>query len=173
MTLFPYQQDQHLYRQVVTGCMFLLLVFVESALGQIPGIYGTVPKLTVMVLFWIATRQPLLVSPWLAVGLGLVFDLIQGNPVGYSSAIFIAVLFAGRLGFRVSNEDHSLLWIAFLGICSAIQLVTFGFAWAQVGSPPAVGPLVFQFGLTVLLFPLIIWLGGLLEQLIGLIRRTS
>lgn len=152
------QADQLLLQQVISFTGLMFIVFVESALGQIPTFYGAAPKLVFGLLFVIGIRFPKAVPLLPVMVLGLIYDLVQGNPFGYSSSLYLIILIFTQLrGVVLVEADATTLWSEFVLLVFGLMLymmIVFGF---YTGTWPPVSEMIFQTGFTILLFPIMNW----------------
>lgn len=152
------QLDQLLLQRVITFTGLIFVTFVESALGQIPLFYGVVPKLLFGLLFMLTLHYPNVVPIVSVMLVGLVFDLSQGNPLGYSSSLyFIVVLYTKfRRGFLVQAEAMTI-WLEFMAMVVALMLYMMAIFVFYTGAWPPFSGMILQIGLTILVFPIINW----------------
>ncbi|MGU9961925.1 MAG: hypothetical protein ACNYPF_02760 [Candidatus Puniceispirillales bacterium WSBS_2018_MAG_OTU23] len=157
--MFPaIQADQVLFRQVLSFIGLMFLALVESALGQVPTFYGAAPKLVFCMLFVISVRFPR-AAPLLPVMLvGLVFDVIQASPFGYTSSQYLIILTYSQIRQIVLAEaDATSLWVEFTLVVFIIIIYMMIIFSLYTGALPPFSEMVFQIGLTVLLFPIVNW----------------
>ena len=150
--------DARLLGQVLAFLALLLCSFVENGLGYFPGLYGSVPKLTVAVLFVLLLNHPAVIPVLSVVLVGLVNDLVQGSPLGYSSGLLLVA--HGWIVFRLqtlAQTDSGSVWYEFTILMAALTLLMLCAMVVYSGTLPALQPLVFQFGLTVLVLPVVNW----------------
>ena len=148
--------DQILFQRVMGLMALIFVVFVESALGHIPAFFGAAPKLTICFLFILTIKFPFsmtLLMPFVA---GLIFDLIQGSPLGYSSSVYLLVYMVAEWRRPVLiDSDVGVLWFEFVLMILGLMFYTVGFFAIYEGRLPPLAEIVFQAGLSVLIFPLV------------------
>ncbi|MCE2517294.1 MAG: rod shape-determining protein MreD, partial [Alphaproteobacteria bacterium] len=117
------QADQLLLQQVFSFVGLMFIIFVDSALGQLPTFYGSAPKLVFGVLFIIGIRFPKAVPLLPVMVLGLIYDLVQGNPFGYSSSIYLIILIFTQLrGVVLVEADATTQWSEFVLLVFGLML---------------------------------------------------
>ena len=151
----------------------MLCGFVENGLGHFPVLFGSVPKLTLVTLFILCFYQTQTVSAISVVAVGLLYDLIQANPLGYTSGLMLVV--HGWVIFRkqlLAQAESGSIWYEFTILMAVTAVLVLFVILLYYGRAPAIQPLIFQFSLTVLLFPVINWIylvimgfASMLEQL--------
>ena len=150
--------DTRLLGQVLAFLALLLCSFAENGLGYFPGLFGNVPKLTLIVLFVLYFYHPP-IAPLPSIALaGLVHDLIHGQPLGYTSALMLVA--HGWITMRkplLARAESGSLWYEFTTMMAIVTLLMLATLVVYSGRFPALQPLVFQFGLTVLIFPVVNW----------------
>jgi rod shape-determining protein MreD len=151
--------DRILFHQVIAFIMLIGAVLFESSLGHVSAFYGAAPRLGICLVFILAIKFPHAVTLFTIITAGLVFDLLQGNPLGYTSSIYLIVLLAGewRL-FYLKEADASTIWFEFVVLIFGVMIynmVIFGFYEGQL---PPITVIIFQVGLTVLVFPILNWI---------------
>lgn len=128
-----------------------------SLLSLLPIVVTTplIPDLAFLTLIAWRLLRPEIWTAQMALGLGLFHDLVTGNPIGQSMALWTAIFLAcdfidSRLGFR----DYWMDWLL-----AAVAIIFHTFAsWyiaLLMGSAmqfPAMAP---QIGLSILLYPIV------------------
>ncbi len=147
------QERSHFFQQVVACTGFLLVVFIEAVLGQIPSLYGNAPRVSFCVLFLLVCRNPGLLSVYILVVFGIIYDVLQGSPMGYTSSLYLIIYFAARWRRQVINSsDGTVRLIEFMSLCFVLfiyEMVIFGL---YQGAWPPFAEIAFQGGFTILLF---------------------
>lgn len=155
----------------------LLVMFVELALGYFPAFHSVAPKLMLAWLYLLLVydeEAPRLTTLFV---LGIIYDSLEGNPLGYTSGALILVAISGHIAHgqtsHVFRPPLSSLWITF----AFVMLVGFAYSvlvmLAYYQTMPAVGYVLFQYAATVLLFPLVLAVQQSLSRLSALLRGTS
>jgi len=152
-------QDQILLSQVIGFVGMTALALAESALGQMPLFYGNVPRILLIMLFIITFLSPAVLPASMMLVIGIVYDLVQGNPPGYTSSMMMIVHMAVMLRrVKMADADAEIIWSEFSLVMAVVQIYGFLVLVAYTGHVPAMGPVVFQFATSVLLFPILYWL---------------
>ena len=133
----------------------LLSTLAAILLALLPIVAATplLPDFGFLVLITWRLLRPEIWTPRMALGLGLVADLVAGHPLGQSMLLWTATFLAfdlvdSRLGFR----DY---WMDWLVASSALILHTVG-AWyiaLLMGSDVRFAVIVPQMGLSILAYP--------------------
>lgn len=130
----------------VCAAMLLMALPVPLALGAMPNLA------LLFTIIW-ASLQPRLMPVWLAFLLGLMFDLVAGQPLGHSALLFAAavtaVQFADR---RLERHRLALDWLFAAVLILAAAVLSWRIC-AFVGRPAALGPLLLQAATTILAYP--------------------
>ena len=175
MILALEQHNDHLPLSRVAAFLFLLVVaFAESGFAYFPVLYGSVPKITLILFFILCLYYPRAFPLGSIFIIGIIHDLVQANALGYSSALFILarMMVLGRRDVLL-HSDSSVVWYEFTGMMLAMMLFTGASIVTYKGDLPAFQPLLFQFGLTILIFPLINWLFHITSGVINMILERD
>ncbi len=147
------QERSHFFQQVMASTGFLLVVFIESVLGQIPSLYGNAPRISFCILFLLVCRNPSLISVYLLVVFGLIYDVLQGSPMGYTSSLYLIIYFA--TGWRrqiINSSDGTVRLIEFISLCFVLFIYEMLIFTLYQGAWPPFAAIAFQGGFTVLFF---------------------
>ena len=147
--------DRILLHYVLAFVGLTVLVFLESALGLIPTFYGSVPKVSLCVVFLLALYAPHVASIYLVLAIGIIFDTIQSNPFGYTSSLYLIILLV--MDWRrptLMAADDVIIWFEFILMVMALTLYMFIVFMIYHGHWPPVSEMIFQIGFTAMLFPL-------------------
>ena len=133
----------------------MVLAMVEGGLALWPVFYGATPMLSLIFLYWIALHHEkyvLLVTGFL---IGLTSDILFSDLLGGRSTAYIVMLFA--MNWRrqkLLHGDFRDIWVEFgitvFGVV-LFQLVVFSTLNLAI---PALTPVIFQIGVTMILFPI-------------------
>ena len=133
----------------------MLLAIFEGSLGLWSLMYGGTPMLSLIFLFWAALHHEKYVMLFSGFIIGLTSDLLFSDLIGGRATAFIVVLFL--LNFRrqkLLQGDFLDMWLEFslaaIGVVT-FQLVIFSALDLAV---PALTPVIFQIGVTMILFPI-------------------
>lgn len=163
--------DARLLSQVLAFLLLLLCSLAENGLGYFPALYGSVPKLTLIVLFVLYYYHPQTLPLLPVVVVGLVHDVIQANPVGYTSGLMLVA--HGWVEMRrqtMAQAESASVWYEFTKMMAAISLLMLFALVLYTGQVPAIQPLVFQLSLTVLIFPVVNWIHYIIGSIVALLE---
>lgn len=165
MNKTPKHADQDLLYQVLGTVALVVLAFVETALGQFPLFYGSAPMIMVMVIWGGVLYLPIAVPPVAIILAGFVFDLSQGVPLGFTpSLLLLGVMMLNYRRPFLIHADAGTIWYEFTALAAVLQIYSYIVVMLFSGGIPAFGPFIFQFGMTVFLFPIVHWATTLLKH---------
>ncbi|MEC8643478.1 MAG: rod shape-determining protein MreD [Pseudomonadota bacterium] len=133
----------------------MVLAMVEGGLALWSVFYGATPMLSLIFLYWIALHQEkyvLLVTGFL---IGLTSDILFSDLLGGRATAYIILLFA--MNWRrqkLLQGDFCDIWVEFAVVVFGVvlfQLVVFSALNLAI---PALMPVIFQIGVTMILFPI-------------------
>jgi cell shape-determining protein MreD len=105
-------------------------------------------------MFYLPTASPVTAT----VLAGIILDLHQGAPLGYSASVLLLTLIIVILRRPVwTHFDAAKIWYEFALIMLMVQIYCFAVITLWSGHTPSIGSFVFQYGITVLLFPVMNW----------------
>lgn len=154
-----FQHLDRLARNMWPFVFSMLLVMASSLPIQAPHFGKISPNLALMAVFYWAIYRPDLFPMIAAFALGLWQDVLVGSPIGTHAVTLLLVhwaVTAQRTFFQ--GKSFTVVWWAFALIATGASLVLWllAMAWHTVFVGPL--PLVFQFFLTVALYPFVTWL---------------
>ena len=158
MMVFDEKADQVLFLRVMAFVIMTAIVFIESVLGLVPAFYGSVPKISFCMLFLIGLNKPEALPVYNIAFIGLIYDVLQANPFGYTSSIFLIVL--GVVTWRrpfLITVDASVIWSEFVIMLSGLMIFMLVIFGLYHGAWPPFAEILFQIGFTALLFPIFNW----------------
>ena len=163
--------DTRLLGQVLAFSALLLCSFAENGLGNFAGLFGNVPKLTLIALFVFYFYHPPIVPLPSVVLAGLLHDLVHGQPLGYTSALMLVA--HGWISTRrplLAQAESGSIWYEFTMMMAVVTLLVYVALAFYSARMPALQPLIFQFSLTVLLFPVVNWAYHLVTGFVSLLE---
>ena len=92
MSKTPRHADRDLLFQVLGTISMCVLAFVEMAFGQFPVFYGSAPLIMVIGVVILVHYLPDALPLVAVVLAGLVFDLLQGVPPGFTSSLLLLAM---------------------------------------------------------------------------------
>ena len=156
MSKTPRHADRDLLFQVLGTISMCVLAFVEMAFGQFPVFYGSAPLIMVIGVVILVHYLPDALPLVAVVLAGLVFDLLQGVPPGFTSSLLLLAMIVSLSRAPVlAHADAGTVWYEFAFVLAG--LYSFGLNTFWSGAVPAIRPYVFQYAVTVLIFPMLFW----------------
>jgi rod shape-determining protein MreD len=156
--------------QMMVASVFFLLILVESSLGYFSFFHGATPKLIIAMVFLMAIFNKEDIHLANLVLIGIIFDSLQGAPLGYTSSIMVLVNMIGTIGKRrFSDTPMSYLWLDFAMVMGFVMVYCWACIYVYYQLLPAVGPLIFQYSSTVLLFPVMVLIYQGIQYLVEMV----
>jgi rod shape-determining protein MreD len=139
-----------LFFKIVPFCSVLLLIMIGCSLRI--GSYPLLPSLYLIPVYYWVVFRPEWLPLWSLFGIGLFYDALMGNELGFSSTL---LMFSEVLGFYsrpyLSSFYFLLIWGGF-GLFSFGYLLVYGlflgFTWA----------LFISWAYGVILYPILSWI---------------
>jgi rod shape-determining protein MreD len=148
-----FQSDLPLQFLVLT--VGVILVLFEVGLAQWPFFYSASPILSLIFMYFMMIYHDHLMPIITVFIMGLVADLLLSDILGGRATAFMLLSYVMRLSaVRLQQSEFLDLWVYFLVSCGAVvlfQLIVFSLINLAV---PALNPLLFQVGFTLILFPI-------------------
>ena len=136
-----------------------VLVVIGAIPFHIPGFAQVAPLLAMIgIYFWTVYRPDLMPSAAVFL-IGLLHDFLSGLPVGVSALIFLAVqgaALAQRSFFF--GKSFVIVWIGFLFVAAGALVLEWLVLSVILGEVIQARSALYQFGLTVAVFPVLAWL---------------
>lgn len=145
-------------RHMVPISVTLLLLLLTAIPTHMPGFAGVAPVLPLMGVYYWAIYRPDLLPAWAAFLVGVLYDILAGTPLGVHALVLLLVqgVAAGQRRFFL-GKSFMVAWWAF-GLLAAGSA---GLSWILVailaGQILDPRPVLFQYVLTLGLFPLLTW----------------
>ena len=145
-------------RHMVPISVTLLLLLLTAIPTHLPGFAGVAPVLPLMGVYYWAIYRPDLLPAWAAFLVGVLYDILAGTPLGVHALVLLLVqgVSAGQRRFFL-GKSFMVAWWAF-GLLAAGSA---GLSWILVailsGQILDPRPVLFQYVLTLGLFPLLTW----------------
>ncbi len=150
------------WRLGAPAAVTLLLVFVMTAPLIVP--VPVFPQLALIGVFVWATFQPGLMPPWVAFLIGLVADLLFGQPLGINATLFgAAAAFVRVFESHYGRHTHGFDW----GMAAALIIVFELLTWQLMGlagAPVPLLPLAWQVVTSVVAYPLVVALCAFVQR---------
>ena len=148
-----FQSD--LPKQFLIMFVGIVLVLFEVGLAQWPFFYGASPFLSLIFMYFILIYHDELMPIITVFMMGLIADLLMSDILGGRATSMMLLSYAMRMGIlRLQQSEFMDLWLGFAVSCAAVtlfQLIVFSSINLAV---PALRPLMFQVGFTLVLFPI-------------------
>jgi len=141
--------------QFLVGAVGVLLVFFEGSLGLWSLFYGSTPLLLLVFLYWMMLHYEKFVSVLLPFLIGLISDILFPGILGGRATAYILVFY--YVSFRrvkLLQSDFMQIWLDFMIVVTGVvvfQLLIFLLLNFAI---PALTPILFQVGTTLILFPI-------------------
>ena len=141
--------------QVLTAALGLILVLLELSLAQWSVFHGAAPNLSFIFIYYMMIYHTKLLPIFSIFLMGIVGDVLLSDLVGgrATALILLAYLMNLRL-LRLQQSDFSYLWVDFAVSCGFVSIFQLTFFSLLNMVFPSLGPIAFQFGTNLLLFPL-------------------
>ena len=148
-----FQSD--LPKQFLIMFVGIVLVLFEVGLAQWPFFHGASPFLSLIFMYFILIYHDELMPIFTVFTMGLVADLLMSDILGGRATAMMLLSYAMRMGIlRLQQSEFMDLWLGFAVSCAAVilfQLIFFSLINLAV---PALSPLLFQVGFTLIFFPI-------------------
>jgi len=141
--------------QFLVVAIGVLIAMFEGGLALWPAFYGATPMLSLIFLFWAALHHEKYVFLFSGFLIGLSSDLLFSDLIGGRATAYIAVVFL--MSFRrarLLQGDFRDIWVEFSAVTVGVvlfQLIVFSALNLAI---PALTPVAFQIGVTMILFPI-------------------
>ena len=136
--------------QFLVGVIGVFLAFFEGSLGLWSFFYGATPLLSLAFLYWMMLHFEKFVPIFLLFVIGLISDILFSDILGGRATAFVlAFYYVGFRRAKLLQGDFMQIWLDFA--IMVFQLMMFSLLNLAV---PAVTPILFQIGSTLILFPI-------------------
>ena len=159
MKLSAWQRIDLVARQISPFAIAVLLLLAGAVPVPIPAYAAIAPSFVLMsVYFWTIHRPDLMPAPAVFT-LGLVQDLLGGGPPGASAIVFLGLRSALLSQRRLFvGATFLMVWFGFLVAAAGATAASWTLASLFAGQMLALSPAVFQFFLSVGLYPTFGWM---------------
>ena len=146
-------------RHATPIALTVLLAILSVVPIGVPGYATVVPAYTAMAAFYWAVFRPDLQPPFALFLVGVLQDILAATPLGMT-ALSLMVVHGLALSQRRAflGKPFALAWLGFLLIHGLSALLIWLLASMLVLQPIGPEPAVFQYLVTVTLFPLVAWI---------------
>lgn len=127
-------------------------------LGLVPvgvGTGGTIaPIFTLTIVYFFAVHRPEFFPPWAVFFIGLLQDTLSGGPLGlYTVVLLAAYALTHSQRLFLVGRGFSTMWTGFLAICAISVVIMWFGASVHYGIAINPLPLLWQAGVTALVYP--------------------
>ena len=147
--------QSNLPHKVLIGVVGLFLVFLEVGFAQLPVFFGASPLLSVILIYYMRVFHMKFMPIGTVFLIGIVADLLMSDILGgrATALILMSYVIEARKS-RLEQSEFGQIWFDFLFCAAAILMFQlFFFSLINLGVP-SLNPILFQLGVTTLLFPL-------------------
>ncbi len=139
--------------------LITLTLVMAGALPRVPDLSQVVPALPLIAVYYWSVHLPRLMPLWAIFLIGLAQDLLTGGPLGVATITLMSVsVFIGWRRRDFFQAGFVMVWMLFMFIAAG----AFGLMWLlnSLGMLRALDgqPLMFQYLLTVAVYPCFAWL---------------
>lgn len=146
-------------RNLTPFALCFVLVLLNTIPFHLPGFARVVPLLPLIgVYFWVIYRPDLMTSLSIFI-IGLLHDFMSGLPLGISALTLLlvqAVALAQRRFY--SGKSFVIVWFGFSLVAGGTLIFEWGILSLFVGHVIEARSAIFQYFLTLALFPVVAWL---------------
>ncbi len=140
--------------QFLAGAVTLLLVFIEQGLAQWPVFFGASPILSLIFMYYIMVYKPNLMPIGTIFLTCIIADILFSDILGGRAAAFMLLSYVVQARiFRLRQCEFTELWLDFALSCIAVLLFQLIIFSAVNFTVPSLSPVLFQAGVTLILFP--------------------
>lgn len=160
-------------KQFLVMFFSIVLVLLEVGLAQWPFFFGASPFLSLIFMYFILIYHDELMPIITVFIMGLVADLLMSDILGGRATAMMLLSYAMRMGIlRLQQSEFMDLWLGFAVSCVAVtlfQLIVFSLINLAV---PSLSSLLFQVGVTLILFPIGFVMMFSVQRLLQTLRVT-
>ncbi|HEX9809020.1 MAG TPA: rod shape-determining protein MreD [Alphaproteobacteria bacterium] len=145
-------------RRLLPAGLCLAFVLLSVVPVPVPGYAAVVPMLVLAAVFFWAVHHPRLLPPAVVFAVGLVLDILSGAPMGQGAVVLLAAYGVAASQRRFFHEkSFAQVWAGFVIVALLASILAW--ALALVAGGPLLPPraAVFQYLLTVAVYPLVTW----------------
>lgn len=141
--------------QFLIGFVGVILVLFEGTLASWPVFYGAVPLLSLIFIYWLTLYHSKLM-PFITIFImGLLSDILFSSLIGGRATSYMLLALFMNLRVTDPQDDEFLkVWVNFVFAVMAVMLFQLIFFSVINFSIPSLSPMMFQIGVTLILFPI-------------------
>lgn len=154
-----WQRLDHWARRIVPAGFSLAFVLIAVLPVPVPGYSSIVPMLALASVFFWAVHHPRLLPPVVVFAVGLAQDTLSGAPMGSGAVVLLAVYWVTISQRRFfHNRPFIQVWVGFMVVAFAAAALGWLLTVITVGAFAPSRAAVFQYLLTIAVYPLVTWL---------------
>lgn len=151
--------------RALTPALFCIM-FVILSVVPLPSPGGTAgPAFVMMAVYYWTIQRPDLLPAWAVFSIGLFEDLLTGGRLGVAALtlLIVHIAVAGQRRFFLSRPFAAAWWgfMIVAGIALLLQWIASAIAF---GHRAGLGSVVFQYALSLALYPAVAWLMALVQK---------
>ena len=141
--------------QFLTATLGLTLVLLELAVAQWPVFFGSAPNLSLIFIYCMIVYHGKYMPIFTIFLMGIIGDFLLSDLLGgrATSFMLLAYVMQFRLA-RLQQSDFDQLWVDFVLSCAAVSLFQLTLFSAVSFAIPSLSPILFQIGVTLIIFPI-------------------
>jgi len=160
--------------QFLAGAVGLCLVFIEVGMAQMPVFYGASPLLSWIFVYYIRLYHVSLLPVGTVFLIGLIGDLLLSDVLGgRATAMILAIYVTDARRARLEQYDFGSLWFDFVIFTAGILIFQLFFFSIINLAIPSLSAILFQLGVTIILFPISFFLITLSHRLLQRLGLAS
>ena len=141
--------------QLLMATLGLTLVLLELAVAQWPVFYGSAPNLSLIFIYGMIIFYGKYMPIFTIFLMGINGDFLLSDLLGGRAMSFMLLAYVMQLRLaRLLQSDFGQLWVDFAVSCTAVSLFQLLLFSAVNFAIPSLSPILFQIGVTLILFPI-------------------
>lgn len=154
MTSSEYETNWPLHFMVLLFGVFLALL--EGGLGVWQVFHGKPPMLALIFVYWVSLYHGGAISPLTGLLVGVSGDLLYSDLLGGRATCYVALILIMEFRRqRIQHYDFREIWVDFMITCGCVMLFHLVIFSAINLALPSIFPILFQIGITMLLYPIV------------------
>ena len=141
--------------QLLMAALGLTLVLLELAVAQWPIFYGSAPNLPLIFIYYMIIYHSKYMPIFTIFLMGIIGDFLLSDLLGGRATSFMLLAYVMQLRLlRLQQRDFGQLWVDFAISCAAVSLFQLLLFSVVNFAIPSLSPILFQVGVTLILFPI-------------------
>ncbi len=141
--------------QFLAAAVGIMLVLLELSLAQWSVFYGAAPNLSLIFIYYMMIYHDKLLPIISIFMVGIIGDFLLSDILGGRATALMLLVYLMQIRLlRLQQNDFGELWVDFAASCGFVlifQLTLFSLLNMTI---PSLSPVLFQFGVNLILFPL-------------------